>query len=929
MPNIPGGVVQPGVYDEVTTISSGVSLPGSTRIACVIGTGTRSEVIVGSANGSGNDGVNSSYTGTTGRDGRHFALQLFPLVSNRLQLFKNGVLLNGLEQVPDTDPFSNKYDYRVDINTGHIELQTAYLVDQGGSFYTAGASNVGLGNLDGYGGVTLVDPNAPTETWTIKCISVRRNSGNTVIQETARFLAFGSVSGAQLDSNGNPVVWISNGQQVSNGILQFAISETQPGGSGVSTSPFREGDYFTVKVNSGALVKNDSLTASYIATTDINDPEIFTDMASLTAKHGTPTLDNTVSLGGQLAFANSTPALMTLQAAPPLPRRTSYNLVSNFNASSTTVDDFVIPLPVGVYPDTNSNIHVFVTDPVSKVESQLLPNKYTFYTLGTSGNPSVSSFVFSDTAYPAGYDFSYSVIEAESAINYGNDGYLNRSLSSSVLADFSVSGLAFDSSYVGKKLKIFDSTQQANNGTFDIISVSNGILKIQASGTVPFTPFVNRAGTSFHLINPTTGATVASSTGTDGVLVALAGTSNATFDSASVNFTAIPALTGMKIVITGDILATNNGTFDILSVNGSDQLTIAKSFNSQSNVEYEVLDPASTSAFLVLNHNIVPNNNALRISLVDRKDASFYDPGWTTALETLEAVELDMIVPLPRQTMSLIFQNALNHCLAQSNIRNKHERILLTGAINGLTVDNVVGNKPAAVEDIGILEGIQGDTVAEVLAGNTEDLTNYSVKDAFGFTYRCGYFYPDQIVVQVGTDNQILDGFYMAAAAAGFISSLANLSMPITNKVLSGFTILRNRLLKPLEIDSLLNNGIIPVVPVSGGGRVIWGKTTTESGFPEEEELSIVFIRDRIAKSFRDGCAGFVGQPNDADTVQIITTRVISILKGFVSQKLITDYDSITVKQDATDPRQVNVSCRVVPVYPLNWLYIKVNIGQT
>src|SRR5574338_1196508 len=224
MANIPGASnVIPGVFTDVITQSRGVSVPGGIRIAAMIGEGSTDETIVSQALGGGNDGLHSTYSGVNGRDGRHFQLSNFPLISNRTTLFKNGIPLVGLESLIDSNPFSNKYDYRIDITTGKIELQRAHLLDQGGAYYIPLSTNVGQGTINN---LTLLDANAPPETWTISCVKVQRDSLNAPIGGTASFLAFGSVSGAKLDANGNPVVWVANGQTVTNGVLSFNITET-------------------------------------------------------------------------------------------------------------------------------------------------------------------------------------------------------------------------------------------------------------------------------------------------------------------------------------------------------------------------------------------------------------------------------------------------------------------------------------------------------------------------------------------------------------------------------------------------------------------------------------------------------------------------------------------------------------------------------
>ena len=927
MSNIPGVSpnAPPSVFSNTTSIGNGVSVPiNNSRISCIMGLGARSQVLVSSATGDGYDGLNPTYTGISGQDGRHFSLLLSPIISNRLQLFRNGVLLIGLEEQIDNNAFSNSFDYRVDIALGNIELQRAHIVDQGGTDYTLGVNNVGTGSLQN---LALVDINAPNESWTIKCITVQRDGSNNPIADTAKFSAFGSVSGQILDANGNAILWIADNQVTSNGILSFSILET--------FTPFREGDSFNIKIASGVLSRNDSLTATYIPVADINDPTFFTSMADITAKHGSVSLDNTLSLGCFLAFANSTPGIMAIETAPSLPRRTSLELESNFRALSTNYNDFVIPFPVGVSPDDNSDIHVFVTSPVTGIEKQLLPNKFPFFTLGSGGsNPSVSTFVMDAVNPPGGNSFSYSVVQENESVNFGFDGYINRDLSTQINAIFSSPSIVFDSSYIGKSVNIIDATNLTNVGSFPIVAVSGGDLSIRAEGTPPFSNFVNDSSVSFNLVDSVTGLLVPSTSGTDGSFTAIGGppgTATATFHSTAINFnTFSPVPNGYKLQVTvSSPTATNIGLFDITAYSsGPNLLTIAKSFISEHNLKFEVIDSTQTSDYLVLNKKIVPNGYALRITYIDSRDAPFYDAGWETALATMETQEIDILVPLPKQTISVIFENAMNHCLEMSNILNKKERVLFIGAINGLTPDNITGAKFAAVEDIGILEGIQGNTTAEILAaGNDEDLANYSVSNAYGETYRAVYFYPDQIVAQVGTSNQIIDGFYQAAAAAGKLSGIANVAVPLTNKIISGFTILKNRQFSPTVIQTIVNAGATLLQPVAGGGRVVWGITTSQSGFPEEQEISIVFIRDRISKSFRLGFQGFIGNPEDPDTTGTITARATSMLNSFVSQSLITQFASLSVTRDLVDPRQWNVSCLVQPVYPVNWIYINVGVG--
>jgi hypothetical protein len=816
MANFPGSQnAIPGVFTQVDTLSRGVSIPNGIRLGALIGEGARIETLISGANGHGNDGVNSTYTSTNGRDGRHFQLSNAPLISNRTTLYKNGIPLVGLEDTIDFSSFDSRYDYRVEIANGHIELQSAALVDQGGSFYTANSINVGDGTISS---LELLDVNAPTETWTIRCTSVRRDGYGDPIDGYAKFIAQGSVSGTLLDGYGQSIFWNSDGVVKNNGVLSFAISE------GLTT--FTTGDRFSIKVKGGALLTGDSLVATYIAETDLNDPNFYTDIDQIKAKHGSPSLTNRLSLGCQLAFANSPPGVWTVQAAPSIPRRTSYILKESADGNSE-IDDLTFDLPLNVIPDPDSHINFFVTDPVTGIETQLTPNKTAFYDSTITASP--SAFAFGSL-----YTFSYTVVLEDAVIKEAEDGVLTAVSGNN--ATLSSASFVFDLSDLNgsRTVQIVNASNSANNGIATIVSVTAGVIKIHKSS----------------------------------------------------------------------------------------------GFVTESDIEFKVLDSSITSARVLFTDDLALSlGQTLRATVVDTKDASFFDVGWITAYEALEKIECDIVVPLPSQTISAIFQNGKQHVLSMSNIQNRKERVLFIGAIRGLNPENVIGTEDAAVEDVGVLEGIQGDDVSEVLAGNIEDLADYTVQNAYGDTFRVVYFYPDEIVVQIGADRTLVDGFFVAAAAAGFLSGVPNIAVPLTNKTLSGFTILRDKIYRPIVEQNISAAGITLLKPVTGGGLVIWGKSTTNSGFTEEQEISIVFIRDRIAKSFRTGFKGFIGIAETSSLQGSLMSRAVGILAGFISGGLITAYRDLKIVRDQVDATQWDITVAVQPAYPVNFIFIRTSIG--
>ena len=50
-------------------------------------------------------------------------------------------------------------------------------------------------------------------------------------------------------------------------------------------------------------------------------------------------------------------------------------------------------------------------------------------------------------------------------------------------------------------------------------------------------------------------------------------------------------------------------------------------------------------------------------------------------------------------------------------------------------------------------------------------------------------------------------------------------------------------------------------------------------------------------------------------------------MSGLLAQGLITDYGNIRVEQDKVDLRQINVFLRFVPSYPINFVFIDLEVG--
>lgn len=202
------------------------------------------------------------------------------------------------------------------------------------------------------------------------------------------------------------------------------------------------------------------------------------------------------------------------------------------------------------------------------------------------------------------------------------------------------------------------------------------------------------------------------------------------------------------------------------------------------------------------------------------------------------------------------------------------------------------------------------------------------VDNNFGDTFRMGFMMPERIRRVVSGQTAILDGQYLAAAAAGRMAGVEYLAEPLTRKTLIGFDIENSKRYTDIEERLLGEAGVSVVRALNSGGRVVNGFTTVNTGNAVEEEPSVVRIRDYTAFVVRTLLENrFVGTVILADTTSSIEEVTEQILKSLINQQLITAYANVRANVDSIEPRQINVSFDIQPVFPLNWIRIDFSIG--
>lgn len=259
MANIPGivGYVGPGAFSLVETRPGPVSLPGGPTVIVILGQGRREQALVARAAGDGKDGLPVKFDPANLPDGRHFQTAVRPVVPGTIEVFIN--------------PKGDGTDLPL------IQITSQAMAD---------AWNAEFGDEDGYGYFQFQGPND--------------GGGDSVDNEQ------GTSDGAGFFN--------------SKFARQFAALKQRLGITAGSPEP----NHYLFDEATGRLVLDqplrafDTLIVSYIAESDLNDPELMFSLKDVITKHGYPSRMNSISLAAQMAFENGAGVIMPVHAGQVL-----------------------------------------------------------------------------------------------------------------------------------------------------------------------------------------------------------------------------------------------------------------------------------------------------------------------------------------------------------------------------------------------------------------------------------------------------------------------------------------------------------------------------------------------------------------------------------------------------------------------------------
>lgn len=268
-----------------------------------------------------------------------------------------------------------------------------------------------------------------------------------------------------------------------------------------------------------------------------------------------------------------------------------------------------------------------------------------------------------------------------------------------------------------------------------------------------------------------------------------------------------------------------------------------------------------------------------------------------TAVDAVKIEDVDMMV-VPQACNTTLDNYVRNHVLTQSSPSVKHERVWLRSA-DGMS-DAVTT--------------IQGYAV-----GQLNERVTVMAPPAFVTTFKDSVTTQDQDV--------LLPSGYMAAMYAGVVANPnSDAATPLTRKSFVGIKSLSTFNYTEVDKNNLGGSGVTVIENNRGVFRVRHALTTDTTNVNRLTQ-SVVFIKDNVRKELRTLLdSSFIGSKIDNSLASRVNSTIDAYLRQKVKDTIIKSYRNIQVTQDLVDPRTLNVTFDMAPIYPAEFIDMTISL---
>lgn len=289
------------------------------------------------------------------------------------------------------------------------------------------------------------------------------------------------------------------------------------------------------------------------------------------------------------------------------------------------------------------------------------------------------------------------------------------------------------------------------------------------------------------------------------------------------------------------------------------------------------------------------DNGAPAVMLIQPSTGSQSDI--QTAIDAAKIEDVDLMV-VPQACNTTLNNYMKNHVLTQSSPSVRHERVWFRSA-DGLSDATT--------------------TIQAYATGMAHERVTVLAPPAFVSTFRDSITTADQ--------DMILPSSYLAAAYAGIVANPSNdAATPLLRQSFVGVKNLSTFNYTQVDKDNLGANGVTVIDNYKGTFRVRDALTSDITNVNTLTQ-SVVFIKDNVRKELRTLLdSAYIGSKIDDSLASRVSASIEAFLRQKVADTIIKAFRNIKVSQDSTDPRTLNVTFDIAPIYPATYIDITISL---
>lgn len=326
-------------------------------------------------------------------------------------------------------------------------------------------------------------------------------------------------------------------------------------------------------------------------------------------------------------------------------------------------------------------------------------------------------------------------------------------------------------------------------------------------------------------------------------------------------------------------------------------------------------------SILTIGGSLVLENGSPSVILVQASGSTYNYAGYTAAIDKLKKKSnIEQIVIL----------------FPSGSVSRAQQETLLTYAISHIAQMNTVGRERGLI--CGSPSTYFTSDGFDVI-GDTSTIPSYVYRATVLKNQNIVYVAPSraQRTAPDGVTMMELDGNFIAAAVAGVQCAQPKRSTPISGQVVAGLSIIDEKW-SDNEIIQLGAAGCLPVKSESGTSTIV-DQLTTDPTSADTAEMSIISSKRLVERSLREGLHNVYtskGKVISPTMVSSVEATVASILQSLINDGELYAYGQlndpstgetvINAKQNAQEPRQIDVTCSVKLLYPLKFINLSVSL---